>query len=97
VSPVASGTSTAMATGSPLALSLPSQEDKRSMPDQQNDLRATEESIQRDADTLKRLEEEKTDLDPRDARVDRISEQVEEVAKGLRDKAVAERELSHEI
>ncbi|TMF41535.1 MAG: hypothetical protein E6I26_00160 [Chloroflexi bacterium] len=67
------------------------------MPDQQNDLRATEESIQRDADTLKRLEEEKTDLDPRDARVDRISEQVEEVAKGLRDKAVAERELSHEI
>ena len=78
-------------------LSLPSQEDKRSMPDQQNDLRATEESIQRDADTLKRLEEEKTDLDPRDARVDRISEQVEEVAKGLRDKAVAERELSHEI
>ena len=67
------------------------------MPDQQNDLRATEESIQRDADTLKRLEEEKTDLDPRDARVDRISEQVEEVVKGLRDKAVAERELSHEI
>ena len=67
------------------------------MPDQQNDLRATEESIQRDAETLKRLEEEKTDLDPRDARVDRISEQVEEVAKGLRDKAVAERELSHEI
>ena len=67
------------------------------MPDQQHDLRATEESIQRDADTLKRLEEEKTDLDPRDARVDRISEQVEEVAKGLRDKAVAERELSHEI
>ena len=67
------------------------------MADPEHDLRATEESIQRDADTLKRLEEEKAGLDPSDSRVDRISEQVEDVANGLRDKAAAERELSHEI
>jgi len=67
------------------------------MPDPEHDLRATEESIQRDADTLKRLEEKKAGLDPTDLRVDRISEQVVDVANGLRDKAIAERELSHEI
>jgi hypothetical protein len=66
------------------------------MPDSRDDLRATEESIHRDADQVKRLEEEKAALDPADPKVGRLSEQVEHVTAGLRDKAAVERELSDE-
>jgi hypothetical protein len=67
------------------------------MPDPREDLRATEESIRRDAEHVKTLEEEKAALDPTDPRVLHLSEQVERVTARLQDKATAERELSEEI
>jgi hypothetical protein len=67
------------------------------MPDAREDLRATEESIQRDAEHVMTLEEEKAALDPADPRVVHLSEQVEGIAARLQDKAAAERELSEEI
>ncbi|MEA2609999.1 MAG: hypothetical protein QOJ75_2242 [Chloroflexota bacterium] len=67
------------------------------MHDPQDDLRSTEESIRRDAERVKSLEEEKARLDPRDPHVARLSEQIERVTVGLRDKAAAERELSEQI
>ncbi len=67
------------------------------MSDPRQDLRATAESIQRDARQVATLEEQKTELDPNDPRVVHISEQVERLAVGLQDKAVAERELAEEI
>jgi hypothetical protein len=67
------------------------------MGDQQDDLRATEESVRRDAERVKTLEEEKAALDPLDPRVDDLSEQVVRVTAGIHDKAIAERELSEEI
>ena len=67
------------------------------MPDPSEDLRATEESIRRDAEHVKNLEEEKEALDPTDPRIAHLSEQVERLAIGLKDKATAERELSDEL
>ena len=67
------------------------------MPDPRDDLRSTAESIRRDAEQVMALEDEKTNLDPDDPRVDQLSEQVEHVTSGLQGKAAAERELSEEI
>jgi hypothetical protein len=67
------------------------------MRDPREDLRSTEEAISRDAEQVQTLEEEKAALDPSDPQVERISERVERVATGLKEKAVAERELSDEI
>ena len=61
------------------------------------DLRATEESIRLDADAVSDLESEKASLDPTDPRVHQLSVQVERLAKGLKDKAGAERALVEEI
>jgi len=65
--------------------------------DPRQDLRSTEESIERDATRVLRLEEEKMKLDPADSRVDEISVQVERVAVSLETKSRAEREISEEI
>ena len=67
------------------------------MADPRQDLQATAESIRRDAELVKTLEEQKTDLDPADPRVVHISKQVERLASALQDKAAAERELAEEI
>lgn len=67
------------------------------MPDPREDLRATEESIRHDAEHVKSLEEEKEALDPADPQIARLSEQVERLTAGLKDKAAAERALSDEI
>jgi len=67
------------------------------MADPQQDLHATVESIRRDAELVKTLEEQKADLDPADPRVVDISERVERIADRLQDKATAERELAEEI
>lgn len=67
------------------------------MSDPQQDLRATADSIRRDAEQVATLEEQKTVLDPADPRVVHISAKVERLAAGLQDKAVAERELAEEI
>ena len=67
------------------------------MTDPEEDLRSTAESIKRDAARVHELESEKIALDPADPKVVELSDQVERIAAGLRDKAVAERELSEEI
>jgi len=67
------------------------------MADPQEDLRSTAESIRRDADRVKTLEEVKATMDPADPRVGELSEQVERLAEGLHAKAVAERDLSDQI
>jgi hypothetical protein len=67
------------------------------MADPQEDLRSTAESIRRDADRVKTLEDEKTTMDPTDPRVGDLSEQVERLSEGLHAKAVAERDLSDQI
>ncbi len=69
----------------------------RRCPTREQDLRATADSIRRDAEQVATLEEQKTVLDPADPRVVHISEKVERLAAGLQDKAVAERELVEEI
>ena len=67
------------------------------MTDHKEDLRSTAESIRRDAQRVQDLESEKIALDPADPKVVQLSHQVERIAAGLRDKAVAEREISQEI
>ena len=46
---------------------------------------------------MKNLKEEKEALDPTDPRIAHLSEKVERLAIGLKDKATAERELSDEL
>jgi hypothetical protein len=59
-----------------------------------DDLRATEESIRRDAARVEAIEDEKESLDPSDPRVAELADHVERTTAALHDKAVAERELS---
>lgn len=66
------------------------------MTDREEDLRATEASIRRDADRIGDLEDQKAALDPTDPRVDSLSERVEQIAVDIRGKAAAERELAEE-
>ena len=49
------------------------------------------------AKRLQVLEEQKSALDPTDPRVERLSEEIERLARALQGKTAAERELSHEI
>ena len=74
-----------------------SQERTTTMPDPREDLRATEQAIQGDAQQVQSLEEEKAALDPKDPRVGELSEKVGRLAAGLKDKAAAEIELSEEV
>jgi len=67
------------------------------MPSRREDLRATEESIQRDAEQVIAIEEEKADLDPASDRVRALSQQAERLATSLLAKTAAERELSDEL
>jgi hypothetical protein len=67
------------------------------MSDPEEDLRSTAESIRHDARQVQELESQKIALDPADPKIVQLSHQVERIALGLRDKAVAERELSEEI
>jgi hypothetical protein len=67
------------------------------MTNPRDDLKATEQSIQRDAKKIAELEEQKANLDPADPVVERISAQVQETAQALTDKSVAEQGLVDEI
>jgi hypothetical protein len=69
----------------------------RGVTNPRDDLRATEQSIHHDAKTIIKLEEQKVDLDPIDPEVERISDQVQEVAGALSDKAAAEQDIVEEI
>jgi hypothetical protein len=68
-----------------------------SVPDAEEDLRATSESIQDDAVRLKELEQEKTALPLNDPRVAELSREIEALARSLADKATVERKLSDEL
>jgi hypothetical protein len=67
------------------------------MPDEKDDLRATSEAIQDDAQRLAELEATKLSLDPADPEVDKLSRDVQDVARGIGHKAAAERELAEEL
>jgi hypothetical protein len=67
------------------------------MSDPKDDFRSTEDSIRRDADRLKALEDRKAASDPDDPHVVELSAEVERVTAGMSDKAAAERELSEQI
>jgi hypothetical protein len=66
------------------------------MPDTERDLRATGESISRDAELVRELEAEKARLDPADPRLAELSERVERVTTGLQHKSAVERALAEE-
>lgn len=67
------------------------------MPTPGDDLRATGESIHRDAKRIEQLEEKKAELDPADPEVDELSRKADHLATELKDKASAEREISEDI
>jgi hypothetical protein len=67
------------------------------VPDAKDDLRATSESIQSDAERLAALEARKQTLDPEDPEVLALSQQVEELTLRIRQQATAEREIAEEI
>jgi hypothetical protein len=67
------------------------------MPDERDDLSATSEAIQDDAQQLKTLEAFKNSLDPTDGRVVELSHQIETLIARMAHKARAETELSEEI
>lgn len=67
------------------------------MSDAHDDLRATSEAIQDDAERLAAMEEEKRSLDATDPRVEELSREIEALARAVRNKATAERQLSEEI
>jgi hypothetical protein len=65
--------------------------------DPRDDLRATEASIQADAERVAELERQKAARDPADPVVVKLSAQVEKITAGLHDKAVAEHDLAREV
>ena len=67
------------------------------MSDPVNDLRATSDAVLSDAERVTELETTKRSLDPADPEVDRLSREIEDLARHLSHKATAERELSDEI
>jgi hypothetical protein len=67
------------------------------MPDASEDLRATSEAIQDDAERLADLESRKRALDAADPQVEELSREIETLTHGMADKATAERELSEEV
>ena len=66
------------------------------MSDLEGDFRATTEDIAADAARLKDIEEEKSRLDPADARAQELSEESERIARRLVPKTIAEREMTDE-
>ena len=66
------------------------------MDDLEEDLRATAQSIEADADRLSAIEDEKKLLGSADPRLAELSREAEMIAKRLVPKTVAERELAGE-
>jgi hypothetical protein len=69
----------------------------RAVSDPRQDLRATAESIRRDAEAIAELEEQKIALDPHDPRVDALAERIEQKVGQMSTKAAAERDLAEEL
>ena len=71
-------------------------DDDDDMSDLDGELRATADDIAADAARLQEIEEEKTQLDSADPRVDELSEEGERLAKRLVPKTSAQREIAEE-
>jgi hypothetical protein len=67
------------------------------MPDQQDDLRATAQSVGEAARKLSGLEQRKLALDPTDPEVARISRDAERLGEDIAVKTTVERILSQEV
>ena len=67
------------------------------MPDADEDLRATSESIQDDAGRLEALEEEKAGVATDDPRLSTLSREAERLAHNIAAKATVERALTDEL
>ena len=67
------------------------------MPDAEDDLRSTSETIEDDAKRLAAMEGQKRRLQPDDPRVVDLSRQIEALVSEMATKVTAERELSEEI
>jgi len=67
------------------------------VPDPEEDLRATSESIADDAARLKALEEQKGALDAADPRLPHLSREAEDLAHDMAAKTTVERVLSDEL
>ena len=67
------------------------------MTNPRDDLKATEQSIQRDAKKIADLEGQKANLDPTHPAVEQISDEVGQMAQSLTDKSKAEQDLVAEI
>ena len=67
------------------------------MTDAHDDLRATAEALQQDADELEALEKEKEGLRPDDPRLADLSHRVEALLKRMTTKATIERALVDEV
>lgn len=67
------------------------------MADSLDDLRATSESLETDAERLAELEERKQRLDLTEPAMAELSRDIESLVHRMADKATAERELAEEI
>lgn len=71
---------------------MPHPDDER-----RDDLAATSESLQDDAERVVDIEHEKQELDAGDPRVDTLSNEAERLAGQIQEKSRIERELAHGI
>jgi hypothetical protein len=67
------------------------------MADQLDDLRATSEALEADAERLAELEERKQRLDLTEPAMAELSREIEILVHRMADKATAERELAEEV
>jgi hypothetical protein len=63
----------------------------------EQDLRATEDSVQADAAELAAIEKKKSELDPGDPKVDRLSAEAVELADQVARKTRAQRDLAGDL
>jgi chromosome segregation ATPase len=69
----------------------------RPVSEKRDDLKATNESLRQDAETIREIEEHKATLRPSDPRVDQLSERVENLVERMSVKAAAQTQLAAEI
>jgi hypothetical protein len=76
---------------------MTSEADPEGNQDARDDLHATSESIQDDAERIGAIEAEKNSLDASDPRVSEMSDYVEQLSRNMAQKATNERALSKEL
>lgn len=65
--------------------------------ERRQDLKATSESLEEDAQRVAAIEDEKQDLDAEDPRLDELSSEAERIAGDIQHKSRAERALSAQL